>query len=484
MTDIQTALFALRDPAYQAFQSKLIPTIDPQTVIGVRMPALRKLAREIAGTPVAEGFLQELPHRYYEENNLHGLLISAIPDYDGAVAALETFLPYVDNWATCDLLSPKAFRKHPPELRKQIRRWVEDAHTYTVRFGLGMLMSFYLDEGFQMEDLDLAAGVRREEYYVKMMAAWYFATALAKQYDAALPYLRQRRLDRWTHNKTIQKAVESYRITPEQKDELRSLRWKDCAKEEGVMKGRSCGLFLCLFLGIACFSGYQVLRILHEYRVGADAYFKLEQFASLPPASEETEETPAELAWPEVDFTALAAVNPDVTAWLYGPDTGISYPVVQGTDNDYYLDHLLDGTANSAGCLFVDTSCRPDFSGRNTVIYGHRMKNGTMFAALGNYQEQVYYDAHPVFLLVTPEGRYVVELFSGYVADTAESAWMLDFSDEQAYLAWLEEVGEKSAFSSKVSPRAEDRVVTLSTCSYEFENARFVLHGVLRPEEE
>ena len=223
------------------------------------------------------------------------------------------------------------------------------------------------------------------------------------------------------------------------------------------MKGRSCGLFLCLFLGIACFSGYQVLRILHEYRVGADAYFKLEQFVSLPPASEETEETPAELAWPEVDFTALAAVNPDVTAWLYGPDTGISYPVVQGTDNDYYLDHLLDGTANSAGCLFVDTSCRPDFSGRNTVIYGHRMKNGTMFAALGNYQEQVYYD---------------------------ESAWMLDFSDEQAYLAWLEEVGEKSAFSSKVSPRAEDRVVTLSTCSYEFENARFVLHGVLRPEEE
>ena len=125
MTDIQTALFALRDPAYQAFQSKLMPTVDPQTVIGVRMPALRKLAREIAGTPVAEGFLQELPHRYYEENNLHGLLISAIPDYDGAVAALETFLPYVDNWATCDLLSPKAFRKHPPELRKQIRRWVE-----------------------------------------------------------------------------------------------------------------------------------------------------------------------------------------------------------------------------------------------------------------------------------------------------------------------------------------------------------------------
>lgn len=246
------------------------------------------------------------------------------------------------------------------------------------------------------------------------------------------------------------------------------------------MKGRSCGLFLCLFLGIACFSGYQVLRILHEYRVGADAYFKLEQFASLPPASEETEETPAEPAWPEVDFTALAAVNPDVTAWLYGPDTGISYPVVQGEDNDYYLDHLFDGTANGAGCLFVDAACQPDLSGRNTVIYGHRMKNGTMFAALGNYREQAYYDAHSSFLLLTPERRYVVEWFSGYVADTEESAWTLDFSGEESYLAWLEEVRGKSDFSCGVSPTAEDRVVTLSTCSYEFENARFVLHGILR----
>ena len=234
MTEIQKLLFDRQDPAYRAFQSKLMPTVDPETVIGVRMPALRKLAKELARMPLAEDFLRQLPHRYYEENNLHGLLISSIPNYGPTVAALEAFLPYVDNWATCDLLSPKAFRKRPSELREQIRRWVEDAHPYTVRFGLGMLMSFYLDEGFQEEDLALAAGVRREEYYVKMMAAWYFATALAKQYDAALPYLRQRRLDRWTHNKTIQKAVESYRITPEQKDELRSLRWKDCAKGEGV----------------------------------------------------------------------------------------------------------------------------------------------------------------------------------------------------------------------------------------------------------
>lgn len=224
MTDIQTALFALRDPAYQAFQSKLIPTIDPQTVIGVRMPALRKLAREIAGTPVAGGFLQELPHRYYEENNLHGLLISAIPDYDGAVAALETFLPYVDNWATCDLMRPKAFGKHLPELREQIKIWMASGHTYTIRFGIEMLMTFFLDGPFQPEYLDWVAGVRSEEYYVNMMIAWFFATALAKQYKAALPHIQQRRLEPWTHNKAIQKAIESYRVSDEQKAYLRSLK--------------------------------------------------------------------------------------------------------------------------------------------------------------------------------------------------------------------------------------------------------------------
>lgn len=234
LRDIRERLFERQDLQYREFQAKLMPTVDPETVIGVRTPELRALAKAYAKTPESREFLKLLPHKYYEENNLHGFLLETVKDYGEAVQYVEAFLPYVDNWATCDLLSPKAFRKHPPELRKQIRRWVEDAHTYTVRFGLGMLMNFYLDEGFQMEDLDLAAGVRREEYYVKMMAAWYFATALAKQYDAALPYLRQRRLDRWTHNKTIQKAVESYRITPEQKDELRSLRWKDCAKEEGV----------------------------------------------------------------------------------------------------------------------------------------------------------------------------------------------------------------------------------------------------------
>ena len=226
MTEIQNMLFALRDPAYQAFQSRLIPTIDPSLVIGVRMPALRKLAKELAGTPLAEGFLQQLPHRYYEENNLHGLLISALPDYGAVAAAVEEFLPRVDNWATCDLLCPRAFEERPPELPDQLRRWAADPHPYTVRFALGMLLRFYLDEGFDPSHLELAAGVRREEYYVRMMVAWYFATALAKQYGAALPYLEARRLDRWTHNKTIQKAVESYRIPPERKEALRALRWR------------------------------------------------------------------------------------------------------------------------------------------------------------------------------------------------------------------------------------------------------------------
>ena len=224
MTDIQTALFALRDPAYQAFQSKLIPTIDPQTVIGVRMPALRKLAREIAGTPVAGGFLQELPHRYYEENNLHGLLISAIPDYDGAVAALETFLPYVDNWATCDQLSCRGLAANPDAALAKARSWLESDHEYTVRFAIGVLMELFLDERFRPEFFEWVIGVSRPEYYVNMMRAWYFAEALAKQPAAAEAVIASGALDAWTHNKAIQKAVESRRIPAEQKDRLRAMK--------------------------------------------------------------------------------------------------------------------------------------------------------------------------------------------------------------------------------------------------------------------
>ncbi|NLB51510.1 MAG: DNA alkylation repair protein, partial [Syntrophomonadaceae bacterium] len=214
---VQTKLFEMQDLKYKEFQCKLMPTVNPETVIGVRTPELRKFAREFSQTPQAAEFLKILPHTYYEENNLQGFLIERIKDYDTAIAAVEAFLPYIDNWATCDLISPKIFKKHLPELYKKINVWLKSSHTYTVRFGIGMLMSFYLDEEFKPEMLELVAGVRSQEYYINMMIAWYFATALAKQYDAALPFLQEQRLEKWTHNKTIQKAIESYRINDDVK---------------------------------------------------------------------------------------------------------------------------------------------------------------------------------------------------------------------------------------------------------------------------
>lgn len=223
---IRRELFALRDPSYRDFHCRLMPTVDPERVIGVRTPALRKLARTLKGTPEAQLFLQTLPHAYYEENNLHGILLGELRGYEETVEALEKFLPFVDNWATCDLLSPKAFRKHPPQLPEQAHTWMASSHTYTVRFGIGVLMQFYLDEEFRPDYAQWTAEVDSEEYYIRMMQAWYFATALAKQYEAVLPYLQERRLPQWVHNKTIQKAVESFRITPEQKEYLRTLRWK------------------------------------------------------------------------------------------------------------------------------------------------------------------------------------------------------------------------------------------------------------------
>ena len=217
-------LLALQDNAYQAFQSKLIPTKSPETIIGVRTPLLRKLAKELAGTPQAESFLRTLPHTYYEENNLHAFLVERIRDYDTALAETEAFLPYIDNWATCDCFSPKAFAKHKAELIVPIRRWLKSDQLYTVRYAMGMLMRYYLDEEFRPEYLAWVAGVHSGEYYLNMMRAWFFATALAKQPDAALPWLTERRLDVWTHNKTIQKAGESFRISPEMKQQLRKLR--------------------------------------------------------------------------------------------------------------------------------------------------------------------------------------------------------------------------------------------------------------------
>lgn len=224
--ELQRRLFALQDPGYRDFQSRLMPTVNPAGIIGVRVPALRKLAKEFAKTPEAEEFLHTLPHQYYEENNVHAALINGIRDYGEAVAALDAFLPYVDNWATCDLLSPVAFKKHPAGLPEQAQRWMAAGDTYTVRFGIGVLMGLYLDEAFEPKHLDWVTEVQSNEYYVNMMIAWYFATALAKQYEAALPYLQARRLDPWTHNKAIQKAVESYRVTEERKIYLRTLKVK------------------------------------------------------------------------------------------------------------------------------------------------------------------------------------------------------------------------------------------------------------------
>lgn len=224
MTEIQQRLFTLQDLHYRDFHSALMPTVDPDTVIGVRIPALRQLARELRGTKEASAFLEELPHRYYEENNLHGFLIADIHDFDACLGEAERFLPCVDNWATCDSLRPRCFAQHKAELLPCIRRWLESRRPYTIRFAMEMLMVHYLDGDFSLDYPQWVAGVASDEYYVNMMAAWYFATALAKQYDAVVGYLDENRLPEWVHNKTIQKAVESCRITQSQKAYLRTLK--------------------------------------------------------------------------------------------------------------------------------------------------------------------------------------------------------------------------------------------------------------------
>lgn len=217
-------LFALQDTAYGDFQAKLTPGIPRELFIGVRVPEVRKLAKRLAKEPEATEFLSELPHKYYDENMLHGLLISEFKDYDACIAAVDNFLPYVDNWAVCDIMSPKVFKKNKDILLDKIREWSASEKTYTCRFGIEMLMSYFLDDNFKPEYLDIPASVHSEEYYVQMMVAWFFATALAKQWDAAIPYIENGVLDTWVHNKTIQKARESFRITPKQKDYLKTLK--------------------------------------------------------------------------------------------------------------------------------------------------------------------------------------------------------------------------------------------------------------------
>lgn len=223
---IQDRLFELLDKEYAAFQSKLTPNVDPSLFIGVRVPECRKLAKELYRNKPDEVavFLSELPHAYYDENMLHGLLISEIKDFDSCMEALQAFLPFVDNWAVCDIMSPKCFKKHKEELLPIIKAWAASSDEYTIRFGLEMLMSHYLDDDFRPEYLKIAAAVRSEKYYINMMIAWFFATALAKQWDSAVVYIENGELGPWVHNKTIQKARESFRITAEQKQYLQSLK--------------------------------------------------------------------------------------------------------------------------------------------------------------------------------------------------------------------------------------------------------------------
>lgn len=224
INEIQAELFRNQDPEYRDFQAKLIPTIKPQAVIGVRTPALRAFAKKLYAENDFSDFLNTLPHKYFEENQLHAFLICEIKDFDICIEELNKFLPFVDNWATCDQMSPKIFKKHKERLLKQIKVWLLSFKTYTVRFAVGMLMQHFLDEDFEPEYPRLVSEVRSEEYYVNMMLAWYFATALAKQYEAILPFLEEKRLDKRTHNKAIQKALESYRISEEHKRYLRTLK--------------------------------------------------------------------------------------------------------------------------------------------------------------------------------------------------------------------------------------------------------------------
>lgn len=224
--EIQKQLFALQDLVYKDFHSKLMPGIATDTIIGIRIPQLRNFAKECAKRPDIDVFLNDLPHTYYEEKNLHGFIICEIKDYNQCVKAIDQLLPEVDNWATCDLLSPKVFKQkeNKAQLLTDIKRWMQSNAPYTIRFGMEMLMTHFLDDDFKPEYLKWVANIHHEHYYVKMMVAWYFATALAKQWESALPYIENKVMDKWEHNKSIQKAIESYRVSDEHKEMLRALK--------------------------------------------------------------------------------------------------------------------------------------------------------------------------------------------------------------------------------------------------------------------
>jgi len=224
--DIIKTLYAQQDLKYRNLQVTTIPSVEADAIIGVRTPQLRAYAKELGKRDDVNEFLDELPHKFFEEDQLHAFIISGMKNYDEAMARLEKFLPYVNNWATCDQMSPKVFKKNKQDLLKHIKVWIKSKETYTIRYGVGMLMEHYLDEDFDVKYPVMVSKLRSDEYYVNMMIAWYFATALAKQYDAVIPFIDERKLDVWTHNKAIQKSIESYRITDEQKAYLRTLKIK------------------------------------------------------------------------------------------------------------------------------------------------------------------------------------------------------------------------------------------------------------------
>ncbi|MBR5586818.1 MAG: DNA alkylation repair protein [Clostridia bacterium] len=224
---LKTILLSMQDLKYKKFHSALMPTVNPDLVIGVRMPELRKFAKTFAKTHESADFLKALPHKYYEENNIHALIIQQEPDFDCALELTEKFLPHIDNWATCDMFRPKVFGKNPEKLISHIYRWLDSDKPYTIRFGIGLLHSFYLDKNFKPEFLEKVSQIQSDEYYVNMMIAWYFQTALVKQYDSAIPYITGHRLSPWVHNKTIRKSVESLKFSKEMKEYFKSLTVKD-----------------------------------------------------------------------------------------------------------------------------------------------------------------------------------------------------------------------------------------------------------------
>ena len=224
---IKNDLLLMQDKTYKDFHSKLMPTINPDSIIGIRVPVLRDYAKKLFKENSIESlnpFLKNLPHEFYEENNIHAFIIEKINNFDECIFYLENFLPYIDNWATCDMLNPKIFKTNYEKLLEKIYQWINSDSVYTVRFAIGMLMRYFLDEKFETKYLDLVASINSEEYYINMMRAWFFATALAKQYEQTFPYIKNYSLDKWTHNKTIQKAKESFRISKEQKEELKKFR--------------------------------------------------------------------------------------------------------------------------------------------------------------------------------------------------------------------------------------------------------------------